>query len=61
MAVREYMQRVFKATEEVNRRAILAAAEPRPGALLVDLGCGGGEFTQRVAARVQASRWSAWS
>jgi SAM-dependent methyltransferase len=52
----EYLKRVFKDTEEVNRRAILEAAPPRPGATLVDLGCGGGEFTERVAARVGAGR-----
>jgi len=52
----DYLKRVFKDTEEVNRRAILAAAEPRPGATLVDLGCGGGEFTERVAAAVGAGR-----
>jgi SAM-dependent methyltransferase len=52
----DYLKRVFKDTEEVNRRAILAAAQPRPGATLVDLGCGGGEFTERVAAAVGAGR-----
>ena len=51
-----YLGRVFAATEEVNRRAILAAAEPRPGATLVDLGCGDGAFTARVARRVEAGR-----
>jgi SAM-dependent methyltransferase len=51
-----YLQRVFVATEEVNRRAILAAAEPRPGATLVDLGCGNGSFTERVGDRVGAGR-----
>ena len=52
----DYLKRIFKETEEVNRRAILAAAEPRHGATLVDLGCGGGEFTERVAAAVGAGR-----
>jgi SAM-dependent methyltransferase len=52
----EWLKRVFKDTEEVNRQAILAAAAPRPGATLVDLGCGGGEFTERVGQRVQAGR-----
>lgn len=51
-----YLTRVFEATEEVNRRAILAAAAPRPGATLVDLGCGDGAFTERFAARVGAGR-----
>jgi SAM-dependent methyltransferase len=51
-----YLQRVFVATEEINRRAILAATEPRPGAILVDLGCGDGSFTERVGKRVGAAR-----
>jgi SAM-dependent methyltransferase len=51
-----YLQRVFVATEEVNRRAILAAAEPRPGGTLIDLGCGDGSFTERVGRRVAAGR-----
>jgi len=56
MAAMEYLKRVFKETEESNRRAILDAAQPRRGATLVDLGCGGGEFTERVAAAVGAGR-----
>jgi SAM-dependent methyltransferase len=52
----DYLKRVFKDTEEVNRLAILAAARLRPGATLVDLGCGTGEFTERVAATVGAGR-----
>lgn len=51
-----YLQRIFLETEEVNRRAILAAAEPRPGATLADLGCGDGSFTLRIADRVGAAR-----
>jgi SAM-dependent methyltransferase len=51
-----YLERVFRATEELNRRTILAALEPRPGAVLLDLGCGDGALTDRVAARVQAGR-----
>jgi SAM-dependent methyltransferase len=51
-----YLERIFPATEEVNRTAILAVAEPRPGATLLDLGCGDGAFTERVARRVQAER-----
>ena len=51
-----YLHRVLDATEEVNRRAILAVADPRPGATLLDLGCGDGVFTERVAARVGAGR-----
>jgi methionine biosynthesis protein MetW len=51
-----YRERLFKATEEENRRVILATAEPRPGATLLDLGCGDGSFTVRVAERVGATR-----
>jgi SAM-dependent methyltransferase len=51
-----YLERVFHATEEVNRRAILAAAEPRPGSVLADLGCGDGAFTERLARRTRAGR-----
>ena len=47
-------ERIFRTAEEENRRAILAACRPRPGARLLDLGCGDGEFTMRVAKRVGA-------
>lgn len=51
-----YLERNFRATEEENRQAILCAAVPRPGGLLVDLGCGDGAFTTRVAQRVGPQR-----
>ena len=47
-------ERIFRTAEEENRRAILAACTPRAGARLLDLGCGDGEFTMRVAARIGA-------
>jgi SAM-dependent methyltransferase len=50
-----YLYRVFRATEEENRRAILAALEPRAGARLLDLGTNDGEFTVRVAERLGAA------
>jgi methionine biosynthesis protein MetW len=50
-----YLYRVFRATEEDNRRAILAALDPRAGARLLDLGTSDGEFTMRVAARLGAA------
>jgi SAM-dependent methyltransferase len=50
-----YLHRVFRATEEENRRAIIAALEPRPGARLLDLGTHRGEFTARVADRLGAT------
>ena len=51
-----YLYRVFRATEEENRRAILAALEPRAGARLLDLGTHRGDFTLRVAERLDADR-----
>ena len=50
-----YLYRVFRATEEENRRAILASLEPRAGARLLDLGTSDGEFTVRVAERLGAT------
>jgi SAM-dependent methyltransferase len=50
-----FLYRVFRATEAENRRAILAALEPRAGARLLDLGTSEGEFTMRVAERLGAA------
>ena len=50
-----YLYRVFRATEEENRRAILSMLEPRAGARLLDLGTHRGEFTARVAQRLGAT------
>ncbi|WP_051470957.1 class I SAM-dependent methyltransferase [Patulibacter minatonensis] len=47
---------VFARTEEENRRVILEVMERRPGATLVDLGCGDGQFTTRVASAISAGR-----
>jgi SAM-dependent methyltransferase len=49
-----YLYRVFRATEEENRRAILAMLEPSAGARLLDLGTHRGDFTLRVAERLGA-------
>jgi SAM-dependent methyltransferase len=50
------MARLFEETEELNRRAILEAALREPGCTMLDLGCGDGAFTLRVAERVGPSR-----
>jgi SAM-dependent methyltransferase len=49
------LQDIYEATDEENRRAILAMAEPRLGGRLLDLGCGDGAMTERVSRRVGAA------
>jgi SAM-dependent methyltransferase len=51
-----YLERVFRATEEENRRAILALLAGRSGSSLLDLGTSDGAFTQRLADRMGAGR-----
>jgi SAM-dependent methyltransferase len=51
-----YLERVFRATEEENRRVILDALEPRDGGALLDLGCADGAVTARVAERARVER-----
>lgn len=43
---------VFERAFEANTRNILRLVEPDPGAVFVDLGCGDGEITERVAAAI---------
>src|SRR5919108_5590468 len=51
-----YFTRVRKATEEANRRAILAELPTGRGGSLLDLGTHDGRFTVRLAARLGAER-----
>jgi SAM-dependent methyltransferase len=50
------LRQIFLATEEENRQVILSQLPRRPGATLVDLGCGDGEFTARAGEHVGAGR-----
>lgn len=51
-----YLERVFRATEAENRRVILDTLEPRPGGVLLDLGCADGKVTSGIARRTQVAR-----
>jgi SAM-dependent methyltransferase len=51
-----YLSRVFHASEEANRRAILRALPAGRGGALLDLGTHRGDFTVRVAKRLGAER-----
>jgi SAM-dependent methyltransferase len=53
---KERLRQVYLATEEENWRVILDLLPRRPGATLVDLGCGDGELTTRAGERVGATR-----
>jgi SAM-dependent methyltransferase len=51
-----YLSRVFHASEEANRKAILQALPSGVGGVLLDLGTHRGAFTQRVAGRLGSDR-----
>jgi SAM-dependent methyltransferase len=50
-----YLYRIFRATEEENRRVILGLLDRDPQARLLDLGCYDGELTQRLASQIGTS------
>jgi SAM-dependent methyltransferase len=45
---------VFRSTDAENQRVILESLPHSPGCRVLDLGCGDGSFTERVAARTAA-------
>ena len=51
-----YLERVFRATEEENRRTILGMLPAGRGGVLLDVGTHDGAFTERVARRLGATR-----
>jgi SAM-dependent methyltransferase len=51
-----YLRRVFRATEEANRRAVLDALPAGRGGHLLDIGTHDGTFTRRIVQRVRPDR-----
>jgi SAM-dependent methyltransferase len=51
-----YLSRVFRSSEEANRKAILRSLPALRGGAFLDLGTHRGDFTLRVAARIGAGR-----
>ena len=49
-----YLSRVFRNSEEANRRAVLKALPPRSGGRVLDLGTHRGDFTVRLAEHLGA-------
>jgi len=46
------LRTIYEAADQENRREILRAAPPRPGARLLDLGCARGEWTTELGRHI---------
>lgn len=53
MTARSLREKIYYRTAEENRRTILQIMQPRPGGVLVDVGCADGADTMPLAERVQ--------
>jgi SAM-dependent methyltransferase len=51
-----FLRRVFRATEEENRRAVLRALPAGTGGRLLDIGTHEGDFTARIVERVRPAQ-----
>jgi SAM-dependent methyltransferase len=47
--VAEFLRRIYEMTDRSNEARIVSLAAPRRGGRMIDLGCGDGELTKRVA------------
>ncbi len=50
--MKRYLQRLYNKTEKNNEVNIFSLLEFNPNAVLLDCGCGDGEFTLRVASKI---------
>ena len=55
-AIRDYLVSYAQQGVIHNADRMLTLCEPRPGATLLDLGCGDGTFTARVSQKVGAAK-----
>lgn len=53
-----YLYRLFRATEEENRRVLMDLVLPQPEAEILDLGCYDGELTRRLGEKAGSTRLS---
>jgi SAM-dependent methyltransferase len=55
MSRRDVLWRVYEEAAQANETAVLDAMPPRPGGVLLDVGCAEGRLSERVARHVGAS------
>jgi methionine biosynthesis protein MetW len=55
-AIRDWLVRYAQQGVRYNAEQMIALCESHPGATLLDLGCGDGEFTARVSEQVRAAK-----
>jgi methionine biosynthesis protein MetW len=53
--LKRYLDRVYRATEDLNKRSILGLIEEKPGGAMLDCGCGDGAFTRELADRARVA------
>jgi methionine biosynthesis protein MetW len=53
--LKRYLDRVYRATEDLNKRSILNLIEERSGGAMLDCGCGDGGFTRALVDRARVA------
>ena len=57
--LRKYFHRTSRASERAIRDLFLRFLKPSPTAIVLDIGCGGGEFSKRISDKVGAKHFYA--